>query len=61
MLGGASVVGTTVASVVVSYVVVGAEAMQGATQIPFAIVYAIEGIILFSLAAGQYVTAGRKR
>jgi len=61
MLGGASVVGTTVAAVVVSYFVVGAEAMQGATQIPFAIVYAIEGIILFSLAAGQYVTAGRKR
>ena len=61
MLGGASVVGTTVAAVVVSYFVVGAEAMQSATQIPFAIVYAIEGIILFSLAAGQYLMVGRKR
>jgi simple sugar transport system permease protein len=60
MLGGASVLGTAVAAVVVSYFVVGAEAMQSSTQIPFAIVYAIEGIILFSLAAGQYLMTGRK-
>jgi len=61
MLGGASALGTTVAAVVVSYFVVGAEAMQGSTQIPFAIVYAMEGIILFSLAAGQYLMTSRKR
>jgi len=61
MLGGASVVGTTIAAVVVSYFVVGAEAMQSATQIPFALVYAIEGIILFSLAAGQYLMIVRRR
>jgi simple sugar transport system permease protein len=61
MLGGTSVLGTTIAAVVVSYFVVGAEAMQSATQIPFAIVYTMEGIILFSLAAGQYLLTGRRR
>jgi simple sugar transport system permease protein len=60
MLGGTSVVGTTVASIVVSYIVVGAEAMQTAAQVPFALVYTIEGIILFSLAAGQYLIGRRK-
>lgn len=61
MLGGASVIGTTISAIVVSYFVVGAEAMQSSTQIPFAIVYAIEGIILFSLAAGQYLMIRRRR
>lgn len=55
MLGGASVIGTTIAGVVISYIVVGAEAMQSAAGVPFALVYTIEGIILFSLAAGQYL------
>jgi ABC-type uncharacterized transport system permease subunit len=60
MLGGTSVIGTAVASVVISYFVVGAEAMQTAAQVPFALVYTIEGIILFSLAAGQYLSGRRK-
>ncbi len=60
MLGGTSVIGTAVASLVISYFVVGAEAMQSAAQVPFALVYTIEGIILFSLAAGQYLM-GRKK
>jgi len=60
MLGGTSVIGTAVASIVISYFVVGAEAMQTAAQVPFALVYTIEGIILFSLAAGQYLM-GRRR
>jgi len=55
MLGGTTVIGTTIASLVVSYIVVGAEAMQSAANVPFAVVYTIEGIILFSLAAGQYL------
>lgn len=61
MLGGASVVGTAIAAVVISYFVVGAEAMQSAAGVPFALVFTIEGIILFSLAAGQYLMAIRKR
>ncbi len=60
MLGGMSAVGTMVAAAVVSYFIVGAEAMQSAAQVPFALVYAIEGIILFSLAFGQYLMTGRK-
>jgi simple sugar transport system permease protein len=60
MLGGASVIGTTIAGVVISYFVVGAEAMQSAAGVPFAIVYTIEGIILFSLAAGQYLMSRGK-
>jgi ABC-type uncharacterized transport system permease subunit len=60
MLGGTSVVGTTVAAVVISYFVVGAEAMQSAAQVPFALVYTMEGIILFSLAAGQYLMSRKK-
>ncbi len=61
MLGGASVVGTTIAAIVISYFVVGAEAMQSAAGVPFALVYTIEGIILFSLAAGQYLMTIRKK
>jgi len=61
MLGGASVIGTTIAAVVISYFVVGAEAMQSAAGVPFALVYTIEGIILFSLAAGQYLMTIRKK
>jgi ABC-type uncharacterized transport system permease subunit len=60
MLGGASPIGTAVASVVISYFVVGAEAMQANAQVPFALVYTMEGIILFSLAAGQYLMGRRK-
>jgi simple sugar transport system permease protein len=60
MLGGASVIGTTIAAVVLSYFVVGAESMQSAAQVPFALVYTIEGIILFSLAAAQYLMGRRK-
>jgi ABC-type uncharacterized transport system permease subunit len=60
MLGGTSVIGTAIASVVISYFVVGAEAMQTAAQVPFALVYTIEGIILFSLAAGSYLMGRRK-
>lgn len=60
MLGGTSVIGTTIAAVVVSYFVVGAESMQSAAQVPFALVYTIEGIILFSLAAAQYLMGRRK-
>jgi simple sugar transport system permease protein len=61
MLGGASVIGTTIAAVVISYFVVGAEAMQSAAGVPFALVYTIEGIILFSLAAGQYLMTIRRK
>jgi len=61
MLGGTSVIGTTIAAVVISYFVVGAEAMQSAAGVPFALVYTMEGIILFSLAAGQYLMTIRKR
>ena len=61
MLGGASVVGTTIAAIVISYFVVGAEAMQSAAGVPFALVYTMEGIILFSLAAGQYLMTIRKK
>lgn len=61
MLGGASVVGTTIAAIVISYFVVGAEAMQSAAGVPFALVYTIEGIILFSLAAGQYLMTIRRK
>jgi ABC-type uncharacterized transport system permease subunit len=61
MLGGTSVVGTTIAALVMSYFIVGAEAMQSAAGVPFALVYAIEGIILFSLAAGQYLTSKENR
>jgi simple sugar transport system permease protein len=60
MLGGTTVVGTAVAAIVISYFVVGAEAMQSAAHVPFALVYTIEGIILFSLAAGQYLMGRRK-
>jgi general nucleoside transport system permease protein len=61
MLGGTSVIGTTIAAFVMSYFIVGAEAMQSAAGVPFALVYTIEGIILFSLAAGQYLMSrGRK-
>jgi ABC-type uncharacterized transport system permease subunit len=60
MLGGTSVIGTTIAAVVISYFVVGAESMQSAAGVPFALVYTIEGIILFSLAAAQYLMGRRK-
>ena len=60
MLGGTSVMGTAIASVVISYFVVGAETMQSAAGVPFALVYTIEGIILFSLAAGQYLQGRQK-
>ena len=60
MLGGTSVIGTAVASIVISYFVVGAETMQSAAGVPFALVYTIEGIILFSLAAGQYLQGREK-
>ena len=50
-----------IAAFVMSYFIVGAEAMQSAAGVPFALVYTIEGIILFSLAAGQYLMSrGRK-
>lgn len=55
MLGGASVIGTTIAAVVISYFVVGAEAMQSAAGVPFALVYTIEGIILFSQIGRAHV------
>jgi simple sugar transport system permease protein len=61
MLGGASVIGTTIASLVVSYLVVGAESMQANAQVPFALVYTVEGIILFSLAGAQYLMGRTKR
>jgi len=60
MLGGTSVIGTAIASVVISYFVVGAETMQSAAGVPFALVYAIEGIILFSLAGAQYLMGRSK-
>jgi simple sugar transport system permease protein len=60
MLGGTSVIGTTIASMVISYFVVGAETMQSAAGVPFSLVYTIEGIILFSLAAAQYLMGRRK-
>lgn len=60
MLGGTSVIGTAIAGVVMSYVVVGAEAMEAATGVPFALVYVMEGIVLFSLMAGQYLIARGK-
>ena len=61
MLGGMSVIGTTIAALVMSYFIVGAEAMQSAANVPFALVYTIEGIILFSLAAGQYLMSRGRR
>jgi simple sugar transport system permease protein len=60
MLGGLSAVGTAIAAVVVSYIVVGAESMQSTAHVPFAVVYAIEGIILLSLAVGQYLLTRRR-
>lgn len=60
MLGGTSVIGTAIASVVISYFVVGAETMQSAAGVPFALVYAIEGMILFSLAGAQYLMGRSK-
>jgi simple sugar transport system permease protein len=59
MLGGASVIGTVVASVVIGYIVVGATQMQSAAGVPFALVFTVEGIILFSLAFGHYLTTRR--
>jgi simple sugar transport system permease protein len=59
MLGGASVIGTVVASFVIGYIVVGAQSMQSAAGVPFALVFTIEGIVLLSLALGRYLTTRR--
>jgi len=61
MLGGTSAIGTAIAALVMSYFIVGAEAMQSSAHVPFALVYTIEGIILFSLAAGQYLMSRGRR
>ena len=55
MLGAAHPFGILLASLFFSYIMIGAQAMQRAVQIPFPLVLAVVGIILISLTISQYL------
>ncbi len=55
MLGAAHPIGILFSSFFFSYIMIGAQAMQRAVQVPFPLVYAIVGIMLVSLTISQYL------
>jgi len=59
MLGAAHPIGVVFSSLFFSYIMIGAQAMQRAVQVPFPIVYAVVGIMLISITISQYIMRRR--